>query len=84
MEWKKSFTCPSCEYDKIYVNLAELIIDSTKSEEREMGLEMQHTVYHEVKCPRVNCRCDLVIKGDIFEYPEGHISLDETTVGYLK
>jgi hypothetical protein len=84
MEWEKTFTCPSCGYDEIHKTLDELIIESTLAEEREMGSEMQHTIYYELKCPRISCRCDLLISGDIFEYPEGQISLDETTIDYLK
>lgn len=83
VKWKKTFTCPECQY-KITEFLDEHIVDSNLAEERPMGPEMQHTIYYELRCPRIDCRCDLLISGDVFEYPEGCISLDETTISYLK
>lgn len=79
MNFKKEIRCPHCNN----VNKIDLkdYIQSTDSSEREMGIETEYTILCEEICDQ--CNSGYLVTGSLWEYPEGSLNLDDTSVEKL-
>lgn len=74
--YKKEYQC-KCGH-KFIVDLIEQVDTTYPEGERNMGTELDHYVYCKDKCQ--NCGRKYLISGDVYEYPIGMMSLDNTKI----
>ena len=74
--YKKEYQC-ECGH-KFIVDLMEQVDTTSPDGERNMGSELDHFIFCEDKCP--NCGRRYRICGDVYEYPIGTLSLDQTKI----
>lgn len=74
--YKKDYQC-KCGH-KFIVDLMEQVDTTYPDGERNMGSELDHYVFCDDKCP--NCGRKYLISGDVYEYPIGIVSLDNTRI----
>ncbi len=64
--------------DFCYNKIMEQVDTTSPDGERNMGSELDHFIFCEDKCP--NCGRRYRICGDVYEYPIGTLSLDQTKI----
>lgn len=74
--YKKEYQC-ECGHNFI-VDLMEHVDTTYPDGERGMGSELDHYIHCTDKCP--NCGRHYIISGDVYEYPVGMLSLDDTKI----
>ena len=76
MDFKFDYICPYCN-EQITIDLSDFE-EITESKERQMGTELCHTINFEGECPL--CNNAICISGDVWEYPEGVLNLNDTKI----
>lgn len=73
-----SLVCSKCG-KKHSFQASDSDFDAKSSTERQMGVEQQYFWEHTIMCENNNCANEILIKYEIWEYPEGVFNYDKIT-----